>query len=471
MSFKDNLYNNLRLKPYITFDNDEYFSKLFSFDGSISTDDKIRFMFIFDNESQQFIWSNDLKNYVADNFGTLVYKAYNVRSLIFEKPTFKIIIVDLYDTYMVVTKYDLISLYYKSDGGPVFNYKSSEGHLLFYDSKSIKRKRYTKKKTLWYDLPLMMDFDFVGGQLFSNVPEFALINQILKERQFLVDTSCRIKGDLTYSQILAASSYRDILKTKYKIFDKVNRSVSLNKINYWEFGLIRQLMLHLTDSEFNAVMRWYNDSGRDLCLKYWNNIEPINYHVLLWCEIYYVYLADKFNVTIDQSGYHSFDDFDTIKRYVDEHLFGYDKLKFDSSHIKTFDDFNLECNLLIVKNNNLMMKRRYYGRKIDKKKWRPLLSKINKADVNLKPLCSVSAIVKNAINNYVNCGSYIGDVIAGNRFVFNYNDGYDDYTLVVSKPDDNRYKVIDVWRRSKIGVGYYQLDLTNVQPVIDLINA
>lgn len=117
-----------------------------------------------------------------------------------------------------------------------------------------------------------------------------------------------------------------------------------------------------------------------------------------------------------------------------------------------------------------MMKHRYYGQKIDKKGWRPLLSKINKVDINLKPLCSISAIVKNAIDNHVNCGLYIKNIISGDQFAFNYNDDSDSYTILVAKSDNNQYKVIDVWKKSEIDVNYDQLNLSNIQPILDLIN-
>lgn len=66
MSFRNNLNQYLRLRPYIQFDKDDYMRQLFHFDGTTviyNNGDiyKHRYMYVYDVESKSFIWTDDLR--------------------------------------------------------------------------------------------------------------------------------------------------------------------------------------------------------------------------------------------------------------------------------------------------------------------------------------------------------------------------------------------------------------------------
>ena len=120
MSFQDNLNKHLRLRPYIQFDKEDYMMELFHFDETTFIYNngyvyKHRYMYVYDVESKSFIWTDDLRGYVIQKFGDLIYKPLYVRRMTFDEVAFKVIIVDVYaENYMVVN----------SHGLPIFTFSS-----------------------------------------------------------------------------------------------------------------------------------------------------------------------------------------------------------------------------------------------------------------------------------------------------------------------------------------------------------
>ena len=127
MSFRDNLNQHLRLRPYIQFDKDDYMMKLFHFNGTTFIYSngyvyKHRYMYVYDVESKSFIWIDDLRGYVIQKFGDLIYKPLYVRHMTFDEVVFKIIIVDVYaENYMVVNSHAVSCIYYKCESKFTFS--------------------------------------------------------------------------------------------------------------------------------------------------------------------------------------------------------------------------------------------------------------------------------------------------------------------------------------------------------------
>ncbi|MHC5791995.1 hypothetical protein ACYT6H_10405, partial [Streptococcus pyogenes] len=63
-------------------------------------------MYVYDVKSKSFIWTDDLRDYVIQKFGDLIYKPMYVSRIDFDETVFKVIIVDVYDeNYMIVNSH------------------------------------------------------------------------------------------------------------------------------------------------------------------------------------------------------------------------------------------------------------------------------------------------------------------------------------------------------------------------------
>ena len=148
MSFQDNLNQHLRLRPYIQFDKEDYMMELFYFDETTFIYNngyvyKHRYVYVYDVESKSFIWTDNLREYVIQKFGDLIYKPMYVRRITFDEVVFKVIIIDVYaENYMVVNSPEVSGIYYKSQSKePVFQYKLTCTNILFYNSLSVQLLR------------------------------------------------------------------------------------------------------------------------------------------------------------------------------------------------------------------------------------------------------------------------------------------------------------------------------------------
>lgn len=482
--FANSLYNHLRLKPYIVFDKNDYLSKLFAFDGTVSATDKETFMFVYDMETKNFIWSNDLRQYVADEFGTLVYKHKHAKAVVFDKPVFKVIIVNLKETYMVIEEYCVNNVFYK-DGAPVFKYNTSENHLLFYDTKAVKRKYGKGDKAKWYDLPMREDFDFVDGNLFLNMPEFELVKQFRDQWQFLAHCGYEVEGDVVYSQVLTCKSFEEVLKAKYEDFDEVARYVDLDDVHYWEFIQIRKLKSLLSDAEFMRFMDWCWASGRDIYLDCLGNgivnfshnsvrhgsrgttyvpstqmigaLTSMQAQIWLGAQevepslkkmsalvLYVIFLASRLQFDFDSFGY-----FDELVLWT--YVMNYSTLakfkggKIDSSCICSRDDLGAFVSRSEIILSNLDTKCANRGAKIERKGWYSLLSRIKKDAPEIKPLLSVTAMVTYANDHVIRADKFMGQVFRYGRLPLAYQVGDDHYLILASKIKKGRYKIFRMY--------------------------
>lgn len=472
MSIQDNFYNHLRLKPYIKFDKNDYMRKLFIFDGTKTEYDALtndvyrhKFMFVFDMESQSFIWTSDLRDYIAEKFGDLVYRRQYVKRLEFDEIVFKVIIVNVYaEKYMTITEHSVSSLYYTyKNHEPRFNYKSSQDILLFYDSKAVK---YKTKLGRWMDLSIAYPIDFCKGLLLNDMPEFSLVSDMLLER--LDANNLGIKGDLTYSQILISDDKYNLLSHKFKTLSVLEQYVDVNELNYWEIGLFFVLKQKLTSDEFEKLTFWYKGDGRNKCFEYWNSfyMDSEFRHGLQWEDIYLVFLVNCFGIDIYTRG--NEDVRSKILDYFVNHNVYY-KNKAVKLHVSdlTYLEFREECYDILIRSDNMFIKSRYKGNKISLNGWRPLLRKMKDSGFNIKPLLSLSAITKNANDNQLILSFYIFRLIKGKALAFDYCDFNGDKYTVLFERDNKGYKFSEAYQE-KDNSG--PIDPMVIQSLIDVVN-
>lgn len=111
----------------------------------------------------------------------------------------------------------------------------------------------------------------------------------------MIPQTLRIKGELTYTQILEEKSKMDVLRNKYKTLSKIIDSKRLKQLYYWEVSLLRDLKLLLKPAEYNRVVEWYCLNGRAKCFDYWQHLSDYatSKSKIEGLDIYYMYINMK----------------------------------------------------------------------------------------------------------------------------------------------------------------------------------
>lgn len=460
MSFQDNLNQHLRLRPYIQFDKDDYMMKLFHFDGTtvIYNDGDVykhRYMYVYDVESKSFIWTDDLREYVIQNFGDLIYKPLYVRRMTFDEVAFKVIIVDVYDeNYMVVNSHAVSGIYYKSQSKePVFQYKPTSTNILFYDSLSVKQQ--LKRNGRWIDVVISEPLDFCDGSLFDTMPEFNLVSAFKQEQG-----SANVVGELSYSQILDKSTRLEVLEDKFKTLNDIKQYINIDLLTYWEIGIFRQLHNKLTDAEFNLVYIWYLNGGRELCDLYFKLFAKNSKRE--WSDIYEVYIGDYYGIKMHDMS--SFDDQLVIADFIPTYKLAYgskSRLELDKS-VNDWESFvKYNQDLDIIANNN-HVNRRLRSCKISLNGFRPLLRQLEASALDVKILKSVGAITRYGSENHIDVSDIILDVVHGKTVLVAYIDGNNNYLVSIVK-NDTKYQIEDVMLLNQ-----YK-DIIEVQDLADVL--
>lgn len=268
---------------------------------------KDKLIFMFDETNKKFIETDyEIEKIITKSFGVqdindleqiLNNSAFYLMK--FSYLTFKIITIDLSnENYMVISKYYPDALYLPSpdeDIKPHLCYTYSRNHILFYDDLAVKRLLSNKSKR-YIDLKFDEELDFCNGNLLNDFSEFKLVKLLKKERQIIPQT-IRIKGELTYTQILKEKSKMDVLRNKYKTLSKIIGSKHLKQFYYWEVSLLRDLKLILKPAEYDRVVEWYSSNGRRKCFDYWQHLSDYtnytNGNKIEGLDIYYMYINWK----------------------------------------------------------------------------------------------------------------------------------------------------------------------------------
>lgn len=266
-----------------------------------------KLIFIFDENNKKFIETDyEIEKIITKSFGVQDINALEqilnnsaFCLMKFSYLTFKMITIDLsYENYMVISKYYPDALYLPSpddDIKPHLRYKcsSTSKHILFYDDLAVKRL-LSNKSEHYIDLKFDEDLDFCSGRLLDDFSEFKLVKLLKKERQIIPQT-IRIKGELTYTQILKEKSKMDVLRNKYKTLSKIIGSKHLKQFYYWEVSLLRDLKLILKPAEYDRVVEWYSLNGRRKCFDYWQHLSDYTNgkSKIEGLDIYYMYISRK----------------------------------------------------------------------------------------------------------------------------------------------------------------------------------
>lgn len=302
-NFQTKLIKYLKSKPHIKMENNQFYELLF-----LSADIfKDKLIFMFDETNKKFIETDyEIEKIITKSFG--VQDINDLEQILnnsafclmkFSYLTFKIITIDLsYENYMVISKYYPDALYLPSpddDIKPHLRYKcsSTSKHILFYDDLAVKRL-LSNKSEHYIDLKFDEDLDFCSGRLLDDFSEFKLVKLLKKERQIIPQT-IRIKGELTYTQILKEKSKMDVLRNKYKTLSKIIGSKHLKQFYYWEVSLFRDLKLILKPAEYDRVVEWYSSNGRRKCFDYWQHLSDYTEgkSKIEGLDIYYMYINRK----------------------------------------------------------------------------------------------------------------------------------------------------------------------------------
>lgn len=261
------------------------------------------FLFLWDDEKHQFISDSELASYLSMKFdGLSNLDPHFVRFLQLQQADYWFINIVFTEIYLVVKLIQPNTIRQTQDEGSNYwyltnyNIKPMDTHLLFYDSGDV--KQFTKGHYVNASLR-KLGLDFCKGQLFYDFPVFQLVADFQKE---LPPFLSPVRGMMTYTEILAQSSRKNVLLNKWKSLSRFNHLINLNRLRYWELNLFRTLKLKVTDKEFSRVTNWYYQDGRkifqtNLMVDVQNN-QTISVSTVTWKDLYLAYLATRFQVPL-----------------------------------------------------------------------------------------------------------------------------------------------------------------------------
>lgn len=265
------------------------------------------FLFLWDDTQQQLISNSELVSYLSTKFKGLVdLNPQLMRSIQLQSAQYwfiNIIFAEKYVAIKWIQPETIRQSQNSQDNYPLnywyltnYNIKPMDTHLLFYDSGDV--KQFAKGHYVNASLR-KLGLDFCRGQLFYDFPVFQLVTDFQKE---LPPFLSPVRGMMTYTEILAQSSRKNVLLNKWKSLSRFNHLINLNRLRYWELNLFRTLKLKVTDKEFHRVVNWYYQNGREIFQTNLTvdlqNHQTVSASTVTWKDLYLVYLATRFQVPL-----------------------------------------------------------------------------------------------------------------------------------------------------------------------------
>ena len=265
------------------------------------------FLFLWDDEKHRFISDSELASYLSMKFdGLSNLDPHFVRFLQLQQADYwfiNVVFAEKYVAIKLIQPETIRQSQNPQDEGSNYwyltnyNIKPMDTHLLFYDSGDV--KQFAKGHYVNASLR-KLGLDFCKGQLFYDFPVFQLVSDFQKELPLFLSP---VRGMMTYTEILAQSSRKNVLLNKWKSLSQFNHLINLNRLRYWELNLFRTLKLKVTDKEFSRVTNWYYQNGREIFqtnlmvdLQTDKTISATD--TITWKDLYVAYIATRFQTPL-----------------------------------------------------------------------------------------------------------------------------------------------------------------------------